>query len=107
MERDYGRICAPPPDFDAGYLGGKNGRARYNKRCKVWAKTGGLCTYCHGDLVFYGASAFHADHVIPKSRGGSNGVGNLTPSCQFCNLSKGPKTPKEWKEVCFGAHPNH
>lgn len=39
------------------------------------------------------------DHVIPKSRGGSNRATNLVGSCAVCNHVKGSFIPKEigWK----------
>jgi hypothetical protein len=40
------------------------------------------------------------EHIIPKSRGGSNRVSNLTLACQSCNQEKGNQTAEE-----FG-HPN-
>lgn len=45
-------------------------------------RAGWRCTYCgcevdHKSMVF--------DHIIPKSRGGRNGVENLTASCSTCN----------------------
>jgi hypothetical protein len=47
------------------------------------------CSYC-------GRPATHADHIIPRSRGGSDHFDNLTPSCGDCNVSKGARTPEEW-----------
>ena len=35
------------------------------------------------------------DHVIPKSRGGSDSWENVAASCQECNVKKGDRTPKE------------
>lgn len=33
-----------------------------------------------------------ADHVVPLSRGGSNGIDNIQPLCSHCNSSKWAKT---------------
>ncbi|MFH0797823.1 MAG: HNH endonuclease, partial [Candidatus Woesearchaeota archaeon] len=36
------------------------------------------------------------EHIIPKSRGGTNKVSNLTISCEKCNLKKNNQTAKEF-----------
>jgi 5-methylcytosine-specific restriction endonuclease McrA len=33
--------------------------------------------------------ATHADHITPKSRGGTDHPGNLRGSCRSCNLHRG------------------
>ena len=60
----------------------------------------GCCAYCNVKLGSWGreeANSLQWDHVIPLSRGGTNGVGNLVPSCRNCNLSKNASTVTEWK----------
>jgi 5-methylcytosine-specific restriction endonuclease McrA len=52
----------------------------------------GRCYYC-GVKV---GQDYHVDHVIPLSRGGSNGPENIVISCPFCNQSKKDKMPHEW-----------
>lgn len=52
----------------------------------------GKCYYC-GVKV---GKMYHVDHVIPLSRGGSNGPENIVIACQFCNTSKQSKMPHEW-----------
>ncbi|MGI0067911.1 MAG: HNH endonuclease [Thermoplasmata archaeon] len=37
-----------------------------------------------------GGVAHHADHIIPKSRGGSDSPSNLRPLCRRHNLMRGP-----------------
>lgn len=54
----------------------------------------GRCYYC-GEKC---ADKYHVDHVIPLSRGGSNGPDNLVIACTHCNERKGTKLPHEWPE---------
>jgi hypothetical protein len=49
--------------------------------------------------VACGLPADSLDHMIPLSRGGSHGIGNLTPMCRGCNSSKGAKTIAEWRKA--------
>lgn len=46
------------------------------------------CVYCSG-------SAQTVDHVLPRSRGGSDSWLNLVAACQACNGLKGDRTPQE------------
>lgn len=50
------------------------------------------CFYCGAKKGHY-----HRDHVIPRSRGGSSDPSNLVIACAPCNLSKGARTPEEWR----------
>lgn len=52
----------------------------------------GRCYWCSIKLDNH----YHCDHIIPLSRGGSNGPENICCSCPPCNLSKHNKLPTEW-----------
>jgi 5-methylcytosine-specific restriction endonuclease McrA len=49
------------------------------------------CFYCGSE------EQTSIDHVIPISRGGTHGIGNLVSCCKSCNSSKCNKTIMEWK----------
>lgn len=53
-----------------------------------------LKTHC--GLCGDAQSKFHLDHVIPRSRGGSNKRENLQWLCATCNMAKGAMTPYEF-----------
>jgi 5-methylcytosine-specific restriction endonuclease McrA len=55
----------------------------------------GYCAYCNADIE----ENYHIDHIIPVSRGGSNGRGNIALACPSCNLRKHNKTAEEFMEV--------
>lgn len=63
-------------------------------RREVFERDGWLCAYCRAAVSM---ESGHVDHVIPRSRGGSDELGNLTAACAPCNLSKGARTPSEWR----------
>ncbi|NEO35581.1 MAG: HNH endonuclease [Moorea sp. SIOASIH] len=48
------------------------------------AKWGRNCVYCGAENV-----PLEVEHIIPKSKGGSNRVSNLTLACRCCNQKKG------------------
>lgn len=60
-------------------------------RQRIYRRDSHQCVYCGSkrDLTL--------DHVIPKSRGGSNGWENLVTSCARCNTKKADRTPEEAK----------
>ena len=41
-------------------------------------------------------AAYHIDHVIPLSRGGTNWAHNIQLLCASCNLHKGSRLMEEW-----------
>jgi 5-methylcytosine-specific restriction endonuclease McrA len=68
---------------------------------KVWDRCGGLCHYCGRAMVRMPNDrlSFTLDHVIPRSRGGSNHLSNLVGSCAECNGDKGSLTGEEYEAV--------
>jgi hypothetical protein len=71
-------------------------------REKLFRKFNGRCSYCGGaiDLDY-----FHADHFIPKSKGGSNGVKNRMPACAPCNSKKRDYTISELRSRILSQAP--
>ena len=49
------------------------------------------CAYCGKTNV-----PLEVEHIVPKSRGGTDRVSNLTIACRTCNLKKGNKTAEEF-----------
>ena len=63
----------------------------YNIRNYLLEKHNRKCFYC-GKTV----SDFEVEHMLPKSRGGSNRIDNLTLSCHNCNQKKDTLTAEEF-----------
>ena len=59
----------------------------YQVREYLLEKFSRKCVYCGKKNI-----PLQIEHIIPKSRGGSNRVSNLTIACEKCNLKKGNKT---------------
>ena len=72
-------------DYQQGTLQG------YNIRNYLLEKHGRKCFYCDKDV-----SNFEVEHMIPKAKGGSNRIDNLTLSCHSCNQKKGTFTAEEF-----------
>lgn len=65
--------------------------AGYEVREYVLEKWGRRCAYCHQE-----SSQFEIDHIVPRSRGGSNRPSNLALACHHCNQEKGDRTAEEY-----------
>jgi 5-methylcytosine-specific restriction endonuclease McrA len=61
-------------------------------RDAVFLRDGYSCVYCGAD-----GPTLHCDHIIPVSRGGRSVMENLATACGPCNVSKGARTPEEWR----------
>ena len=52
----------------------------------------GRCNGCIGEFPF---RMFEVDHIIPRSRGGTDHIDNLQLLCTHCNRTKGDR-PQEY-----------
>ncbi|MFI5496313.1 HNH endonuclease [Actinoplanes sp. NPDC051859] len=66
----------------------RHGRGPAWSRTGVLARDGRRCAYC-------GKPGTTIDHVLPRSRGGSNSWLNTVAACGRCNQRKGDRTPAE------------
>lgn len=60
----------------------------------VYKNQRGKCACCKLPLN----GKYHADHVIPLARGGSNDIGNIQVLCPPCNLSKKDRDPIDFMQ---------
>jgi 5-methylcytosine-specific restriction endonuclease McrA len=63
----------------------------YEVREYLLEKFGRRCAYCKVENV-----PMQIEHIVPRARGGSNRVSNLTLACEPCNLKKGARTAEEF-----------
>lgn len=62
----------------------------------VYDRDGRLCTYCGS------SERLSIDHRIPRSRGGSDDIDNLTTACCSCNSRKSTRTEQEYRAILEG-----
>jgi 5-methylcytosine-specific restriction endonuclease McrA len=60
-----------------------------------YARQRGRCYWCRTKV----RGSYHVDHVVPLSRGGSNGPENIVIACPTCNMQKHAKHPMDWAGV--------
>ena len=65
--------------------------AGYETREYLLEKWGRKCAYCQMSGV-----PLEVEHIVPKARGGSNRISNLTLACKACNTKKGARTAGEF-----------
>ena len=63
----------------------------YEVREYLLEKWGRTCVYCGIKDV-----PLQVEHIVPKSRGGTNRISNLTLACELCNQTKGNRTAIEF-----------
>ena len=59
-------------------------------RKNILLRDNNACQYCN-----YRGSDLSIDHVLPRSRGGTDNWENVTTACLRCNVQKGNRTPEE------------
>jgi RHS repeat-associated protein len=95
----------PLEELPPGEAGGPNAEKNFPKNLGKPGADEEMpdCTYCGGKTTREpGPRQLNRDHIIPKSRGGTNSPENQAPSCRGCNLQKGGRTPREWYQWING-----
>ena len=65
-------------------------------RHRLYGEQEGVCIGCETHFPF---RVMDVDHMLPRSRGGTDHPDNLQLLCSGCNRSKGGKTMAEWRAV--------
>lgn len=63
-------------------------------RHRLYGEQEGVCTGCETHFPF---RVMDVDHILPRSKGGTDHPDNLQLLCAGCNRSKGGRTMSEWK----------
>ena len=58
----------------------------------IFSRSKGKCSYC-------GEKAEEIDHIIPRSKGGTDSVNNLTATCRACNEKKSNLSLKDFGKL--------
>ena len=66
-------------------------------RKKLAQEQNWVCPLCDEKLPYQLVGNAHVDHIMPKSRGGSNNLDNLQTVHSRCNEAKGNLTTEEQK----------
>ena len=82
-------LTAPPVRTDLGDL-----PTYRTHRHRLYGEQEGVCAGCETHFPF---RVMDVDHILPRSRGGTDHPDNLQLLCSGCNRSKGSKTMAEWR----------
>ena len=84
-------MTEPPARTDLGDL--PNYRTH---RHRLYGEQEGVCPGCETHFPF---RVMDVDHMLPRSKGGTDHPDNLQLLCSGCNRSKGGRTMAEWRAV--------
>lgn len=85
------RIRLPEVIVLTGFNGFYSPEVRLSRR-NIFARDKSVCQYCGHRFP---RTELTIDHVIPRSRGGTDSWENLVLACTSCNLRKRDRTPEE------------
>lgn len=90
-------FAGPDVDFPEHRWGrARNRNISKSVRRKVFARDRGRCRYCGCQTNSQWLQDHPSiDHIVPRSRGGSNHIGNLVLACRRCDHTKADRTPDE------------
>ena len=65
------------------------------RKLVLWFRSGGLCHWCRCPMSFSVGKphSLTTDHIIPRSKGGTNALKNTVAACHACNQAKADKLP--------------
>ena len=81
-------LDTPPKRTDLGHL-----PSYRTHRHRLYGEQEGICAGCDTHFPF---RVMEVDHILPRTRGGTDHPDNLQLLCSGCNRSKGGKTMAEW-----------
>jgi 5-methylcytosine-specific restriction endonuclease McrA len=79
----------------------KRATPKRSRKIAVWERDGFECRYCGRPVALPEPETpaclwATVDHAIPRSKGGSNRIGNLVTACAPCNKRKADKSAAEF-----------
>ncbi len=85
------RVMIPEVILLSFFNGGYRKRVGFSRR-SIFERDENTCQYCGKRLP---QSDLTIDHVVPRSRGGTESWKNLVVACVDCNVEKGQRLPHE------------
>ncbi len=64
------------------------------RRLAIYLRDSFACQYCAADLHHVAPEIITLDHIVPRSKGGTNSTTNLMTACKTCNSTRGNRCYK-------------